>query len=171
MSCDADEPALVWPAKDPDDKLDYYASFERHLARQWEPFTDFASGTRIRVYGNSKSAGFEFSSSGGRSGGRPPVWPEALAATVIDGSITWTGQALSTSSLRTTISGTPTWTADTGVTVSAEAVSGNIASALIEGGTDGEDYTVLVKATFADGTSKTAVCVLPVRRAVRVCDA
>jgi hypothetical protein len=170
MTCDAFVEAHVWPAKDPGDKLDYPVNFERHLARQWEKWTDFTTGQKIRVYLNGQASGFEFeATTGGRTSGRAPTWPTTISATVADGSVTWTCRALSADSLKATISGVPTWTADTGITVSNQTIIGNRAIAYLADGTDGEDYTVLVKATMTDGTSITAVCILPVRRAVRIC--
>lgn len=164
MTCDADIPALVWPPKDPDDPDTHYVSFESFLARRWEPNTYFAAGVAIRP---TIGDGYQYSSSGGYSAARAP----RFSSTVVDGSITWTRAAISTDSLRTTISGTPSWTADAGITVSLPSISGQVAQALIADGVDSNDYRVLVQATFADGTEKTATCILPVRRPVRVCEA
>lgn len=158
-----ESPVYIWPDKHPDAKLQYGVDFERECARQWKPFTDYSSGVKIRVYPTTGAGGFEFSSSGGRTGGSQPRWPTVLAGTVNDGSITWTAGAISSSSLERTVSGTPSWTADSGVTVSSEAVSGTLSSAFIEGGTDDNDYVVAVTATLSDGQEATAAALLPVR--------
>lgn len=166
MPCEV-VPAGVWPDKDPDSALDHYVDFETECARRWEQSTDFGASVRIR------EGGFDWESSGGRSRGRGrTTFPEVATAdvtTVTDGSITWTCKALSTSSLKKTISGTPTWVADTGITTASAAIVGTRASAVLSGGVDGQDYTVLVNAIFSDDTTLTKVCILPVRRAVRVC--
>lgn len=164
MTC-GDVPALVWPSKDPDDTDWHYVDFEHALRNKWKPGTNFAATTCIRP---TKPDGYQYESAGGVSGAREPRWG---SATVSDGSITWTRQAISTTSLRTTLSGVPTWDADAGITVSDEGVDGQKAKAKIAGGTDQQDYTVLVQATLADGTTKTATVVLPIRRPVRVCEA
>lgn len=156
--------ALQWSSKEPGATLDYYVGFEKECARVWEPFTDFSSGDRIRVYVPGRASGFEFLATAGRTAGRMPAWPSTIDNTVQDGSITWTCKALSTASLRRTISGTPVWSADTGVTISGAAVAGQVAYALISGGADGEDYSVTVTATLSDGVIVPVVVVLPVRR-------
>lgn len=66
--------------------------------------------------------GLEYVSSGGQAGEEEPTWPTTIGGTVEDGSITWTAQALSNSSLRERIS-TATWPAVTGFTISAEATT------------------------------------------------
>lgn len=161
-----DVEALQWPAKDPGDKLDYGVNFEPSLANVWKAGTTYATTSRIRP---NRSTGYEYEcTTAGQSANREPSdWPIVIGATKTDGSVTWTCRALSTSSLRTTVASV-TWNADTGITVSGQTLTGQIAAAYIEGGTDGEDYTVLIKATMADGTSTTAVCILSVRRAVRL---
>ena len=167
MTC-ASKPARVWPDKDPDSSLDHYVDFENECARRWEPKTDFPSGVRIR------EGGFDWESSGGRSRGRGRIlFPEKASVdvtTVIDGSITWTCRGLSTASLRKNLATTPTWTTESGVVAGNLSATGTRAVAVLGGGIDGQDYTVLVNAQFSDGTSMTKVCILPVRREVRVCD-
>src|SRR5437868_3469025 len=109
MVCDPAK-AGIWPEKDPQAKLDYYVSFERECTRYWTPNTDFASSVRIRP---NKHTGFEYASSGGRSGAREGFgWPTTLGQTVVDGSITWTCQTLSAASFKKTISGVPVWSTD-----------------------------------------------------------
>lgn len=158
--------AAVWPAKDPSEKLDYGVSFEASLARFWEKGKTYTSSTRVRP---NRPNGFEYEcTTGGQTSHREPSWPTTAAATVTDGTVVWTCRALSTSSLSTTVSGTPSWTAEAGITVTGENISGTLAGAYIESGKDGEDYTVIVTAACADGTTRVKTCVLPVRRAVRV---
>lgn len=163
MSADV---AHVWPEKDPTEKLDYSVDFEVFLTRFWKADASYDVNTFVRP---NRSTGYEYEcTTAGRSGHREPNnWPTTIGATITDGSVTWTCRALSTNSLTSTVSGIPTWTADTGLTVSGLSVTNQMGTAYIEGGSDGEDYSVRVSATLVDGRIITRVCVLPVRRAVR----
>jgi hypothetical protein len=169
VTCDATLPAKVWPAKDPSAKLDYAVDFEAECARRWTKGTDIAIGTHIRVYSKTGAAGFDMvATTGGTTGGREPTFPQVVGSSVTDGSVVWQCQARSSSSLKATIVGTPTWTADTGVTVTSASITGTKASALIDGGTDGQDYTVTIQATLSSGSTPVVITVLPVRRARKV---
>lgn len=154
-----------WPAKDPDDKLDYYVNFESECARIWAENTVYVIGDRVRP---QKPTGFEYEASGGCTGHRPPVFPTVVARTVQDGSVTWTCRALSTQSLKRTINGTPSWTVDAGLTVESVAISGTISMAYLSGGVHGQSYAVRINAAFSDESDITATCVLPVERPRRV---
>lgn len=160
------EDIAVWGQKDPDDADTFAVDFEKACARIWLPNTDFAASTRIRVYSPASGAGYDHEWSGGRTGARVPKFGASVNQTAVDGSGVWTCRTLSSASLYRTISGTPTWTADSGITVANEAIADTVATATLSGGTDGNDYTVLVKATFSDSTSRTQVCILPVKRPV-----
>ena len=170
MSCDSVVNAYVWPeAKDPDDSRQYAVDFERKLTRYREAGKTYTAGTFVRL---EKTNGFELEcTTGGQTAISPPRYSSTIGATFTDGSVTWTVRAISTSSLYTTVSGTPTWTFDSGITASAATLSGQLTTSNLSGGVDGNDYTGLVKATLADGNSITAVCILKVRRAQRVCEA
>jgi hypothetical protein len=174
MSCDTPEAAKVWPeAKDPDDTLDYGINFERECARKWEPWTDFLAGQSIRVYGPGNASGFEFEpSTPGRSGGTPPRWPTLLGGTVNDGSIVWTARALSSASLVRSLIGVPTWSCESSeITIGTVTTLGMKTMADLSGGKNGFDYPISVQAAFTAGKAKTAVCILKVRKAQRVCEA
>lgn len=167
MSCET-VAAEVWEEKHPDATLDYAADFEKDCSRLWDKWQDFATGTRIRVFRPGHASGYEMeATTGGRSGGRHPTFP--TAGTLTEGSVTWTPRAISSASLLRTIVGTPTWVADSGVTVSAESLSDQKAIAKIAGGTDGVDYSVTVTAIGSDGLVMVKVGILPVRVPVRVC--
>lgn len=167
MTCDT-VPAQVWPEKHPGATLDYAVDFERACAREWAPWTDYATGARIRVFMSGHASGYEFeATTGGRSGGRNPIFK--AGTTTDDGSVVWTPRAISAASLLRTISGTPTWVADAGITLSGETVSGFKAIAKIAGGTNGQDYAVTVTAVSSDGLEIPQVAILPVRVPVRVC--
>ncbi len=161
----------MYPAKHPDAELQYGFDFEPECARRWLPYTDYAAGVRIRIYGRGDASGFEHESSGGRTGATPPRFAAVAAGTSEqDGSITWTARALSTSSLTRQVSGTPTWVADAGITVSDQAIEGMIATVHLAGGEDGSNYNVTVTAALSDGQSAVGHMVLPVRVPEVPCD-
>jgi hypothetical protein len=92
------------------------------------------------------------------------VWPTAAAGIVRDGSVTWTAEAISSSSLRATVSAN-TWTFDTGVTKSDESNSDFVYTAFAASGSNGEDYELRHEITLS-GTpaeKKEALIILPVR--------
>lgn len=166
MTC-TPESATVWPAKDPDDTLDYAVDFEPFLVNYWERGMQYTVASRVRP---NRANGFEYECTvAGQSAHKEPIWPTTIGQTRIDGSITWTCRAVSSASLRTTIVGVPVWESDD-LTISGESASDQLALANISGGEDGESYSVLITATFADGTVKANVCILPVKRAELVCD-
>lgn len=167
MSC-ASEPAGVFPDKHPNAILDYAVDFELECARQWNKWTDFSAGVRIRVFRSGVASGYEFeATTGGRAGGRPPIWSDT--GTIRDGSVIWTPRAISSSSLLRTIVGTPTWTVDTGLTVLSMSVVGLKGIANLGDGVDGQDYAIAVTATGSDGLEIVKECILPVRIPVRQC--
>jgi hypothetical protein len=89
------------------------------FAERWSPNSAFPSLTAIRPSSAELQTGFEYSSSGGQSGPEEPEWPTTLGGTVSDGSITWTAQALSNSSLLERI-GTVDWPAVSGFTITPD---------------------------------------------------
>jgi hypothetical protein len=159
----ADTEAGRWPDKDPESKEEFGVDFTQRLTRWRQERADYALTKRVRVRGR---AGFEFEcTTAGQTAIREPVFPSTVGATVADGSVTWTCRAASTASLLSTVSSV-TWTAESPLTVSGTTLTGQVASALIDGGLDGMDYSVLVKATCADGQVIAKRCILPVRKAV-----
>lgn len=150
--------------QDPDETLDYSVNYTGHCARLREADTTYATGVRVRPF---KPNGFQYNaSSGGRTASREPVWPTAVGATVVDGSVTWTCEAVSDSSLARTISGV-VWTVDTGLTKSAEALSGTIATCNLGAGTLGEKYLVRAKATCSDSTTPVVAFYVEIARPKR----
>jgi len=146
--------------KDPAEALDYSIEFERHCARFREPNTDYALNTRVRP---KRATGLQYVATAGRSGTEEPRWPTSVGGTVVDGSITWTAEAISTSSLIRTPS-SASWAADSGITVATPVISGTKASALISGGTLGQQYLVRCDGTFSDGTIRSAAFWLKITR-------
>ncbi len=174
MTCDGPLAAKVWPGKQPESKYAYGVDFEEACARQWSKWTDFEADDAIRIYltdARGNASGFEFVAIvTGRSGGRMPAFPSSIDAEVRDGSLVWKCRALSNASLFATIVGTPTWTADPGVTIGSQSLNGMKAAAIVDGGSEGIDYAIRVQAELSDGTRANQVCILPVRKAVRVCE-
>jgi hypothetical protein len=91
-------------------------------------------------------------------------WPTAAALLVTDGTAVWTSQAISSSSLRATVSA-QVWTADTGITLASESNDDLIYTKFASGGTDGSDYEVKHQITLSGASAeiKEALILLPVR--------
>lgn len=161
-----DEPALVWPDKHPDATEDYAVDFTGYLTRWRQAGTEYALTLRVRV---ASRPGYEYEcTTAGQTGAREPIFPTSVGATVTDGSVTWTCRAVSTSSLKATVSSVD-WSADSAITISNESLSGQIATAFLAGGVDGTDYPVTVTATLSNAAEVPKVVILPVRTPRRVC--
>lgn len=134
----------------PDSVLPVLFDFaSRGLAQRWIAGADVSATYRIRPL---TPTGYEYEvTTAGQSGHREPIWPRTAGATVTDGSVTWTCRAVSTASLSATVSSV-VWSADSGLTISSETLQGQLARALVSGGTDGQTYRVTAEATCSDGT-------------------
>ena len=169
MTC-TDDAAAEFPDIEPGAKEKHGVDFTAKLTRFWFANRDFTTNIAVRPL---VSTGYQYrATTGGHSGAKEPLWPKTLAATVTDGSVIWTAEAISTTSLTTTVASIPTWTVDTGLTASDTALNGQVAEAVIDAAsaTDGVDYSVLVTATLSDGQILKKRCILPVRVAKRVCE-
>jgi hypothetical protein len=164
--CDA-QPAGVFPDIDPEGSDWHYVDFTQ--ARWLERGEEVTAAVRYRV----KSApGYEFEcTNAGQTAAREPIFPKVIASTVQDGSAVFTCRALSTASLLRALSGTPVWSGGAVTVFSGQTATGQLAKAFITmtNAVDGTDYEVLVKATFDDGAVIPKRCILPARKAVRVC--
>jgi hypothetical protein len=89
------------------------------------------------------------------------TWP-AVGLTVTDGSVVWTAQAISASSLRTTISSSQ-WPSVTGLTLSSSSNSDQIYTTNAAGGNSGERYEIVHEVTLANGELKEGLIILPVQ--------
>lgn len=165
-----DEPAAVWPDIEPGGKETHYVDFTAKLTRYHQRSTDYALNTVVQP---DPPNGFEYKATAGRTGTKTFIWPTTVGGTVTDGGVTWTCQAVTTASLVATVSGTPTWTVSSALAVTAESISGQIASALIDAAsaTDGTDEDVVVTATLSDGQIIVKRVILPIREAQRLCSA
>ena len=141
-----------------------------YFTRVWEPGMGFAPGVAVRP--NSRpGTGYEYLSSGGVSRGatprRPlakvePLWPEGsdAIATVTDGSIVWTRQAISFESLEERIA-SDNWEVPSGLTGDPQPFvdsAGLQASAIrLGGGVVGQIYDVRVDVTTTIGNVHTGI--------------
>jgi hypothetical protein len=125
-------------------RLDYLFDWTRQFSRRWQRDHSFGAGVVVRPEGDP--TGFEYISAGGHSAAEEPAWPRVLAGTVTDGSITWTAQAISATSLLEHIS-TDSWTVDdSALTVEGQFYTDTAGlqatRAIISGGVAGTTYTV-----------------------------
>jgi hypothetical protein len=100
--------------------LPFEFDWTREFAVFWAPVTSFPAFSAVRPL--TGGTGLEYVSGGGQSGEDEPTWPDTVGGTVDDGSITWTAQALSNTSLRERID-TASWPAVTGFTISSDTVT------------------------------------------------
>ena len=100
----------------------------------------------------------------GSSSGKPYaglLWPRTAVATMIDGSVVWTAEALTTASMRSAISSN-TWVATTGVTLGAQTSVDFRYVIFVAGGVSGQSYDIKHQVTLTNGEDKEGVAVLPV---------
>ena len=126
-------------------RLDYGWDWTRTFTRLWQRDKPFGTGVTVRPAG--PVTGFQYRSSGGQSGEVEPNWPKVIGAEVIDGSITWTTEAITVDSLMDRID-TDTWVASDspGLTLvpvpPIDTAGEQITAAVISGGVMGTTYTV-----------------------------
>lgn len=153
----------------PSAELDYSVEFAGHCARIREPATDYALNAVVLA---PRSTGLQYrATTAGRTGTTEPRYPTTAGQTVTDGSVVWTAEAVSSSSLVRTLS-TATWSATSGLTVGTPTNAGTKSTVLISGGVDGQDYEVTCVAECSDGTSAVASFTVQIRsRPARVVNA
>jgi hypothetical protein len=160
MSCDD---ALAWDSVAPGSTVKCELDLTPSLVNWHRQGVSYASTARVRIPG---VPGLEYEcTTAGETGASPIRWPKVAAQTVTDGSVVWTARAISTASLLATISGTPTWTVPTGYSVSGQAISNNIASALIAvpASADGDDAQITILPVRSDSQVLPQIVILPVR--------
>ncbi|MDE2100873.1 MAG: hypothetical protein KGL39_26740 [Patescibacteria group bacterium] len=121
-----------------------------YLSNVWTPNTAVAQGFAIRP---SQPTGYEYAVSiAGTTGEAEPVWPVVVGQTVSDGSVTWKCQAIANDSLYSTLQSAG-WLAPTGVLVSQQSVTGNIAQAMIDltNALVNTEYVIECNALFTNG--------------------
>lgn len=117
--------------------------YARLLEYSWQPGREFALNEYVRPSGAN---GFAFkATTAGQSASTEPRWPTTLAATVTDGSITWTAVAIDSNS-RDSISSINA-VVPSGITVSTPTNSGSRVLFDISGGTKGSTYIISIEVT------------------------
>lgn len=167
MTCES--VAYEWPEVMPGAKLSRGFDFGPLITRWRESGQDYSTGAMVRVPGKR---GYQYeATTGGQAGDKPVLFPTTIAATVTDGSVTWTCRAAATTSLLTTVA-TVVWTAGTGATVTGDSVIGQVAVATVEIAStvaSGEDIEFTLTATMADGSILPVKIYQPVRVPERPC--
>ena len=144
------------------DRKIFGIDWSQWLANPWIAGESIATSFVIRP---TIPNGFQYiCSTAGESAENEPAWPAVVGATVSDGSVVWTCEAIDTTSLSTTVS-SALWTATAGILVVGPSVAGQITTALLDatGAVAGTDYVVNCAATFADGEVATGQIKLKVR--------
>jgi hypothetical protein len=128
------------------------------LANGWRPgqyFPALSAALPTKVF-----TGLQYSSSGGWAGTIEPRWPATVGATITDGSITWTAEAVSNDSVKATIVDSE-WDAPADITITDEQIENTagrqVVSALIAGGTAGRKYEVKNTVTLSDGAVEVSI--------------
>lgn len=128
------------------------------LAHGWCPGQIYAAD--VCVLPTRAYSGLQFSSSGGQSGRREPLWPTTAGATVTDGSITWTAETITNDSLLATVV-LSDWIADPEFTVTDEQLVNTDGvqqvTALISGGVSGRKGEVRNIVTLSNGAIEESV--------------
>ena len=130
----------------PQSVLDYAFDLTERFAILRQPNYPYASGAHVRSF--EGGTGWQFQSSGGVTNGDEfePDWPIESGDTVVDGSLTWTAEAITFDSLRYRIDSV-TWTAPDGITLTNEQVIDQPAMqevrVTLAGGTAGEKYRIV----------------------------
>lgn len=167
MTCPAPK-ALEWEAVPPGSTVECEIDLTDTLVnwhRQGHPYslTEF-----VRYPGLA----FELEcTKAGVTGRKPILFPTAAGQTVMDGSVEWTLRDVSSSSLKATISGTPTWAVPSGYSVSGESITSNRTKALVTvpSSADGDDAVIVVTPTRSDSQVLPVYVILPVRIPQRAC--
>jgi hypothetical protein len=134
--------------------LDYAFDLTERFSIPRQPNFPYASGARVRPV--EAGTGRQYQSSGGVSNGDDfePDWPIEDGESVVDGSLTWTAEAITFDSLRYRIDSV-TWTAPDEITLSDETVVDQPAMqevrVTVAGGTAGQKYRIVGVVTTTAG--------------------
>jgi len=126
--------------------LDYAFDLTDRFAIPREPNRPYANAAHVRPV--ESGTGWQYQSSGGVTNGDDfePDWPTESGEAVIDGSLTWTAEAITFDSLRYRIASV-TWTAPDGITLSDESIIDQPAlqeaRVTVAGGTAGQKYRIV----------------------------
>lgn len=136
--------------------LTFKFEFVRALETVWKPGNQYAATDYVRpTYAN----GYEYEASvTGQSGSVEPDWPTAVvspADTVEDGSIVWTMRPFGSNAVD--LPASHSVSAETGITVASDSLSGTRVLVQLSGGTVGQWYDVTAEVTTASGEIYTEV--------------
>lgn len=169
-------PYVEVPAKRSADKVPVQFDWHDHLANQWQPGSTCEAGLCIRLP-RMLATGLEYEvTTAGVTGARRPNFPgpvydqngnvedTGIGRKVASGSVIFTARAITTSSLRATITLSEFPTVD-GITLSDESENDLIYTVYAEGGTPGQQYEIVHRVTLSNpaGEKKEAVAALPVK--------
>lgn len=150
------------------DKVTLQVDWHNYLINRRQPGVAIPLNFVVRPI-RSKATGLEYKCTTAGVTSQAPYdrikWPVTAALTVTDGTVVWTAQAVSASSLRATVS-VDTWSAfDAGITLSDQSNSDLIYTTYASGGVDGQDYDIKHKVTLSGTPAeiKEALIVLPVK--------
>jgi hypothetical protein len=148
------------PGKDPAEEWSGILDCFPICAVYWASNEQFGSGDFIRP---TRATGFAYEcTTAGTAGAREPVWPRVVAATVTDGSVTWTCRAASTNGINAITS--PSVVSDpTGLTVDVDVEEGTKLIPTYSGGTVGQDYDAVFSFTL-NGLLRVARQRVPIRK-------
>lgn len=165
MTCDTEKgaPYVEVPVKRSFDEVPVEVDWHDYLARVRQHGTAYTVGDRVRPL-RKDATGLQYNcTTAGVTSGKPLVrWPTTIGGTVTDGTVVWTAEAVTTQSLRTTIS-SDDWPAVTGLTLGTESSSDLRYQVMVGSGVSGQSYEVKHRVTLANGEDKEAVAVLPVQ--------
>lgn len=146
--------------KRPGDPARVAVDWHDWLARVWAgPGQVVAAGTVVRPR-RADATGLQYrTTAGGVAGAAEPRWSRVAGAQVVDGSVVWVAEVMSTDSLARTVS-SQAWSVPSPLASSAELNSDHIHSALITGGVDGVEYSIEHRVVFSDSQADTGVLVM-----------
>lgn len=133
------------------EKVPFGIDWESWLEQRWLAGRLYSLNYVLRP---THATGYEYKcTTAGYSGDSEPAWP--ATGTIADGSIVWTPQAISASSLSASIISAP-WTAPGAIALTNQSLSSYKATVLVDtsGATAGQQYDVLNTLNLSDGTAK-----------------
>lgn len=159
------EDVTLLPSKRANETVPVQVDWHDYLANLREPGVAFAADAIVRPR-RSEATGLQYRCTvAGIASGVPTGrlrWPKSLGATLIDGTVVWTAEAMAATSLRTTVS-SDQWPSVTGLTISGPANADYVYQALIAGGVAGQSYDLTHQIVCANGEVAEREARLPVQ--------
>ena len=129
-----------------------------NLAQRWEAGKVVASGYKVRP---KRATGWQYTSTAGQTGAQEPRWPANSGGTVVDGSVTWTAEAITDASLLAYVSGpgNSAWTGDGGATLTPALPASARATCLVDTAACavGQVLRIVNRMTLTNGEKRDAV--------------